>query len=318
MKKIFTLLSIIYSSITFAQSPCDSLDINVKYYPFYDSMIQVDVINHGQTFFGYPVFKIYDQTQDSVAVETLNLFGIAQASSHILDVNPNNVPTPSFNGNLVLFYIDSVQQTCAYQMNFQLCLDTCKKVYPYLGNFGSAMVEGTANWNIKNSSQQIVASGTFTLDSLSQNVTDSACLLKGDYTLHVSQGTLSQGGQCQLGIYTSIMAEYPQAPFNDTAIDLPFNMYEACPNIGTNVNEVLTNTTPLNIYSHNTTVYINSYAGKTIGNVTIHSIDGKHAFVASIPTASYNIDLSSQPAGIYIVRVTNEGNTTYKKVFISR
>ena len=74
---------------------CDSLQIaSVRWQAFTDTVIVVHVFNNSSTLFDYPNFVLFDENGDTLAVETVNFFGIANESYHILQVH-QVVPCPA-------------------------------------------------------------------------------------------------------------------------------------------------------------------------------------------------------------------------------
>ena len=319
MKKIFTTLSIFLSSVAMGQTPCDSLDINVSYYPFSDSLLQVHVINNSSGwYFNYPQFTILDTNADTVAHEQVNFFGIGQESLHSPEVYPGMPPANTFNGPLLLYYVtvDSYA-VCTWNMNFDLCPDSCTMFFPHFGNSGSQTVTGSASWEVIDIGSQVVASGTFTLDSNTQYVTDSACLSAGDYTLKVTDINLSLGGQKTTGISSNWYVAGPQVAFNDPVENIQLNLYEACQQT-TKVKAPIKNEQSVSIYSYEDNIHISSLTGKAIGEVRICSVDGRTVRKEKIGKQQHIINMASYSYGVYIVKVVSEGNSIVKKVFVGK
>lgn len=304
------------SSLAMGQTACDSLDIEVTYYPFSDSLIQVSVTNHAQTFFSYPVFTILDSNNDTVAHEDLNFFGIGTNSVHTLKTHPGMPASNTFSGTLQLYYmtVDSFA-VCTWPMNFVLCPDTCKMFFPYLTNYGSMSVTGDASWQILNNNAQPVASGMFTLDTNTQYATDSVCLAEGNYTLKVTDINLTLGGQKMTGITNNVFSAAPDTTFNDTVAIVPFTLFEPCITT-TSIKAPIRGGTKVHIFSHDNSIVLQNVAGNPIGNITVYSIDGKKVLHTDCRQPKYNIGLANVPTGIYIVSVRNETGIFVEKVFI--
>ncbi len=312
MKKLFTLIFFAFGNMSMAQTACDSLDIDVKYAPFNDSFLQVHVYNQSQEFFGYPIFTVYNSNGDTVAVETLNFFGIGQESLHTLNVKPGMLPLSWFNGTLTLYYqtVDSYA-VCSWPIPFSLCPNTCATVYPYLSNIGGAQVFGTAEWEILDSNLQVAASGTFTMDTTTQYATDSACLLPGDYTLKVKNIDLTAGGQKYVGLNPAVQGM--MVPFNNAdSVEMPYQFFEAC-YTSTSVKETKKGIAT-NIHSFENSIYINS--PDALGNIAVYSMDGREVYSSNTQKTTHAINLSNFSSGIYIVRVSNKSGTTVRKVYI--
>lgn len=317
MKKIFTLFLIALSSLAKAQTACDSLDIDVHYSPFNDSIIQVDVYNNNTgSFLSYPVFSIFDSNGDTVALESMQFFGISQESHHTLNVIQGALPGNAFSGTLTLYYmtVDSYA-VCTWPMNFDLCPDTCYSVYPYLMNIGGAQVSGDASWSILNSNSQVVATGIFTMDTNTQIPTDTVCLDPGTYSFKVNNISLTPGGNNYVGINGDLYASgSPVSPFNNVdSVSLNFEFFSACP--APNSVKTKAKVTEVNIHSFANSIYI-SNAGQPIGEISVYSIDGKKVFSGNTQNANY--DLSLDGSGMYIVRIMNKGGTTVRKVYLQQ
>jgi hypothetical protein len=317
MKKIFTLFLIASSTFAKAQTACDSLDINVHYFPFNDSFIQVDVYNSNtSTFLSYPVFTIFDSNGDTVALEQMNFFGIAQESHHSLNVFPGAVPGNTFSGTLTLYYqtVDSYA-VCTWPMNFNLCPDTCYKVYPQMVNFGGAQVTGDAEWSVLDGNSQVVATGTFTLDTNTQYATDSTCLDPGNYTLKVNNTSLTNGGNKSVSVEAIfINAPNPSTAFNNVdSVALDFDFFEQC--IAPNSVKTAVQANGTNIHTYANNIYINN-ANQPIGEISVYSIDGKKVYFANTRNPYHTLSLPH--TGIYIVRVMNKSGATIRKVYIEQ
>ena len=222
----------------------------------------------------------------------------------------------SFSGTLQLYYmtVDSYA-VCTWNMNFELCPDTCKMFYPSLTNIGGAQVLGDAHWEILDANAQQVADGSFTLDTNTQYVVDSACLSPGSYTMKVHNVSLSPGGQKIVSITNFVFSDNPDTTFNDSVAILPFTLFAPC-FTPVSVKEAATTGYAVSIYSYGNAVFINNSSGNAIGSVTVYSIDGKRVFNTGSHQSKQQVTLSSVPTGIYIVNVRNETGIYVEKVFI--
>lgn len=317
MKKIFTLFLITLGSLAKAQTACDSLDITVKYYPFNDTIIRVDVYNNNtSSFLSYPIFTIFDSNGDTVALETLQFFGISQESHHTLNVFPGALPGNTFPGTLTLYYqtVDSYA-VCTWPMNFDLCPDTCFTVNPYIVNIGGAEVLGDATWDVLDNNSQVVASGTFTMDTNYQYDYDTVCLDPGTYSMRVNRVTLDQGGNTHVGLESNVYgAGHPDSAFNTLdSVSVDFDFFGACPSSSSVKTKAKVAEASIHSFANN--IYI-SNAGQPIGEISVYSIDGKKVFSGNTQYSSYTLGLDG--TGIYIVRIMNKGGTTVRKVYLEQ
>jgi hypothetical protein len=218
---------------------------------------------------------------------------------------------------LKLYYatVDSYA-VCTWNMNFDLCPDTCTFFYPHIENIGGQQVLGTANWEIRNSSQQTVANGSFTLDTGTQAVSDTVCLTAGLYTYKVTNVNMTAGGAKYTGVYGDNMnVSSPLTAFNNTVDSLQLNLYEACQQTA-NVREITKGLKAISVYSYQANVFIQNISGRPIGNVSVYDMDGRIVYRENIQRAMQQIDLSGLPQGIYIIRVVNNAGSDMSKVMI--
>jgi hypothetical protein len=313
---IILLVSLLSSFVALSQTPCDSLDIQVRYSAFADTLIEVSVVNHSQVFYSYPGFVIYDTNGDTVAKEDVNLFGLGPSSQHVLKVFLGMLTTPNFSGTIELYSGFYSELECSYNMNFHLCPDTCINAYPYLVNMGGAISFGTVNWTLQNQAAQTVATGSFTLGNGQQIDQDTLCLTSGSYTLTVSGLSGPMGGQPYFGISTHFQnAPEPQKQYTGAAAQLPFDFYNQC--ITTDIKDLAPNNTSLNIFSSAGRIHMANRSGRAIGDVAVFSITGQLMWSGTVSSSHKVIDLDHLSPGIYAVRVTHQGTTECHKLFIA-
>jgi hypothetical protein len=316
-RALVILLSVFFPFLSGAQTPCDSLDLSVKYSAFTDTLIEVSVINHSQAFYSYPGFIIQKPNADTVAIENVVLFGLGPSSQHLLSVDSAMLTSPTFPGTLKLYSGFYANLECSYNLNFNLCLDSCVMAYPCMVNMGGAMSSGTVNWTLQNAMSQTVASGDFTLGGSQQMDEDTLCLIPGQYSLNVAAITAPMGGQPYFGITTHLSgAPEPLKQYLITAVQLPFSFYKNC--VTTSLAEVSATTQRVNIFSYNGLVNLRNTTGKPIGDVIIYSVIGQPVWFGRISSAEQVIDLSYLSSGMYIVKAQSAGSVESQKVFIGK
>jgi len=320
MKKIILALTVLLSCSASlrAQSVCDSLDIDVMYNAFYDSLIEIHVVNHSSMFFSYPGFIIYDSNNDTVAKEDVNLFGIAQSSSHILQRYPNMPVSSSFAGQLE-FYTDFYDTLrCTFPMNFDLCPDTCMPAIIYLGNMGGALFTGTVNYDVENSSGQLVKSGMLTITPNEQYDADTVCLNPGSYKLLLSQINLTGGGAKHYGILQSDMTIAAPVWNYNMSLDtvFAFDFYKNCA-LPVNVKDLSNTAGMFHVFAGNGVIEITADARYPLEDIVIYSIDGRMVAHENINAPHYKRNVHELASGIYMVHVKQQGRYASKKVFIA-
>ncbi len=288
-----------------AQSYCDSLEVQVAYHPFFDSLLEIRVHNQSQHFFNYPAFVVLNANNDTVAKEVVNLFGIGQYSIHVANISPAFLSAPDFSGTLQLYegFFDTL--SCSFPYEFKLCPTTCKPLTVSIANYGSASVTGSVKYELRNALSQVVKSGMLTLDNLHQQTADTACLMPGAYNVRFFQNSLSQGGN-KTAIITQDSATFPYLTwdinqFIDTSFG--FDFYKKCTSV-TSVNPVISITeNPIKISVKNGILSLQNTSSEKIENALLISMDGKIVNSRNAGGAELSMDVSGLATGIYVVQV---------------
>ena len=307
------LLFIFSGKLVSGQNACDSLQIEVQFDAFNDSLIVVKVKNNSSQLFSYPGFVIIDNNGDTIAKEQVNFFGISSESTHYLQLNSNTFNTAEFGGKLELWSGFFTTLECSYNMNFNLCPDACEEYYIYLGNFGGSLATGSMDWEITDSNSTAVISGKLFLTDSTQNEVDTVCLLPGGYNLKFKNSPGLTGGQVVLGIahmnlFSSVNINYTGS---DTSLSL--NLFERC-TTGTFISSPEKNK-GIKIYSSNDYIkIINNNKEDWIASV--YTISGQLTWKGNIKEGDNSIFLSHLPSGIYIVEAHNSHEISTQKVFL--
>lgn len=318
MKKIVLSLVVLisFAGLLQAQTVCDSLDVKVQFNPFYDSLVEVRVVNHSSKFFTYPTFVLYNSNNDTVAKETMNLFGIGAASSHLLPIHPSYTGGSSFFGRLELYTYNYDTLSCTFPMSFDLCPDSCRQAIVYLGNMGGAMFTGTVNYAIKNSAAQTVKSGVLTIGS-SQYDADTTCLYPGSYTVHFSQIALTGGGAKYYGVTQDSMTQMgPSWIYNQTNdTSFSFHFYKKCtlPNA---VNCLAAAAQTLLVQQANGALLVRNNDGKPMERVALYALDGRLVHQEQTRSQQFVLPTATLIPGLYIIQVKTEGRISAVKVLI--
>lgn len=237
MKRLLTTLLVLISIVAAAQTECDSVDVlSVQYSPFTDTLIIVEVTNENQNeIFSYPGFVLLNDDNDTVAVETVNYFGIGSESIHTLEVRPGvQNPQENFIGTLKLYsgFYDTFE--CEWALNQSLCANTpCETVFIGFQNFGGALVVGDFHWQVDDESGMVADSGSFTMEAQEQFWLRELCLPAANYTYDLTALTSPSGGgptltvQSSLGFASPSLSE-PLDWFNDPGAELVFPFFPFC------------------------------------------------------------------------------------------
>lgn len=198
MRPTIFFLGIITGTAAFSQNPCNDLTFSfIKYSPFTDSVIVIELENNSSELFDYPGFVLIENGGDTLAKENVNLFGIGTESTHLLDVRAGIAdPTELFNGVLELHtgFYDTL--FCSWQLDQSLCADQpCDSVVIGLQNWGGALVLGDFEWTLWDSlGTTVIENGTFTMEAVEQYWQHSLCLPAGNYMYELQALGLPSGG----------------------------------------------------------------------------------------------------------------------------
>lgn len=313
-------LFLLFSFSLSAQTACDSLDfVSVKYSPFTDTVVIVEVRNNNQwEIFDYPGFVLLDTDDDTVAVETVNYFGIGSESLHLLEVRPGvHDPLINFEGTLQLYseFYDTFE--CEWDLDQSLCsIQPCDSVILGFQNFGGALVLGDFHWTVEDESAAIVDSGSFTMEAQGQYWFNKICLEPGAYSYSLTALTPPSGGGPTLTVSTSSAFASPTMSepldwFNDPGAVIEFPFFEFCAGSPNGIKEVLEQV-EIKVLRNGDDVVLQST--ESINSALIYSTDGK--LVASLSPNSTQFQFpAGLRNGVYLIRIeTKKGLTTVKVV----
>ncbi|QQR86824.1 MAG: T9SS type A sorting domain-containing protein [Flavobacteriales bacterium] len=284
-------------------SPCDSLFImELQYGAFDDSTVNVTVENYSSALFDYPGFILLDDNGDTIAIETVNYFGIGVGPQlHTLSVQPGAMlPTGTVIGTLQLWTGFYTAEACAFPVDQSLCPPgPCSPLSISIGNMGGAMVNSTFAWEVLDSlGATSLGSGQMTLGA-AQMDTANLCLPPGMYQLQMSQPAPS-GGQLVMGAADqpydtpSLSQAFVQGTTNTLA--LPF--YPLCADFSNSIPE----TTPgseLTVVLRDNQLLVS--AGAHLGRLTVHDMQGRALMNAQANNTSHLLDISGLAAGAYLL-----------------
>ncbi len=302
------------------QGTCADLNItSLTYAAFNDSSIEVIAHTNPDTFFSYPTFALVNALGDTLTHENVNFFGITSNdqthSSYLVD--GQELPSSPFIGTLVFTYMGlDDTETCAYPIDGSLCPPApCSALSVFIYNIGSG-VDATFDWSMTDDGGTVVDSGTLELGTATATDGDSLCLPAGAYMLHMEQVS-GPAGAYQYGVTRGF--PFDSGPhsvfFQSQANDLPFTFFGPCIE-GTNGLAELSVPGP-SITMLDRAVAISSADGSALGTVEVLDARGRVLHRLDITTDRALIDLHSQPAGLYLVRVAS-GASIGKAPFTQR
>lgn len=235
-RNIITALAILWLPLqVFSQSPCDLVYIDdIRYDAFHDSFLVVQVANQSGDIFSYPGFILYQPNGDTLAVETVNFFGIGGTHAAHLRIRPGASASNEINdGVLELWtgFYDSL--ACVFSVSESFCPDTgCHEFAFSLGNFGGALTQGDFTYSITAQNGNVLASESFFFNDTIQQFSDTVCLLNGGYTLGLATDN-AMGGQLYYSLqeldstnWGAYLSEF--FPFGSPPLSRPFSVYKKC------------------------------------------------------------------------------------------
>jgi hypothetical protein len=293
-----------------AQDGCDDLTIvSVRYSPFTDTIIIVEVTNAGSELFSYPGFVLINANGDTLAKETVNYFGIAGQSVHHLTVRPGVAgPLDNFEGTLQLHtgFYDAL--ACTWPMDQSLCFNgKCAQLVLAFENMGGALVVGDFHWTLQDELGAEVASGNFTMTPNSQFMSQSLCMAPGTYQYTLEALGEPSGGGPTMSVYAG--EGFNQPGFSQSAswegintMEVPFFIH--CMVESPNAVEAADHGPGVRVYRQGAHIIIAHTSN--IHTVELLSLDGRsvgrwspHATTFSVP--------SGMTAGVYAVRLGTTG-----------
>lgn len=131
MKKILLVLAFLFPLLSIAQNvpQCDSLIINCcNFTSGGPNTISLDVSNYTTELFGYPAFTLMTTSNDTIAKENPNYFGIGGGpQTHVMNIiNPLSLPFTGYL-NLYVGFFDSLY--CSFPITINDTLSGFSSVY---------------------------------------------------------------------------------------------------------------------------------------------------------------------------------------------
>lgn len=290
------------------QGTCADLNItSLTYAAFNDSSIEVIAHTNPDTFFSYPTFALVNALGDTLTHENVNFFGITsndQTHSSFL-VDGQAMPSSPFIGTLVFTYMGlESTETCVYPIDGSLCPPApCSALSIFIYNTGTG-VDATFDWSMTDDGGTVVDNGTLELGAATATDGDSLCLPAGAYTLHMDQVS-GPAGAYQFGATRGF--PFDSGPhsifFQSQPNDLPFTFFDLCVEGSNAVDELSGQGPSITVLDHSVT--ITSADGSALEHVDVLDASGHVVHRLGTNTDRALIDLHSQPAGLYLVRVAS-------------
>lgn len=298
-------------------SACDSLIFaDILWSPFDAGSITVHVLNPTTDIFDYPGFVLLDQNGDTLAMETVDFFGIPPENWHILTVHDGAaLPTGPFNGQLDLWTGFYSQLACSWDLPIDLCPpDSCTMIFPTVQDYGGGQVTGSFSYVVIDEDVP-VASGTLQLQQGQLMDQDTICLPPGYYVMSLSPDQLSGSGDPHFGVTAPGYAQAPFVPVDpEGAAPAPFGLYANCIGISTVIQEH-----PVDGLHHRLTdgaLYVWRTDGAPLGRLQWCDAMGRMLNQADARSSEQRIHLADFAQGLYFLRALDApgGATTIRWV----
>jgi hypothetical protein len=285
--------------------PCDGLVLSpVRWHALTDTALVVYVDNPTTELFDYPNFILFDAGNDTLAVETVELFGLPGSGSvHYLRIHEDAVvPSSPFMGRLELWTDFTSTLACTWEMEMDLCPPPpCVEVQPFIQNLGGAIASGTFNWGILQNGN-VVASGSFVVDDEQQFDADSICLPPGNYSMICGSDGGPSAGALFYGLWAGPGQETPTQPVSDIIPQpIPFSLLLPCFNPTQGVN------TPAEAGGMLIRLEADQLVVSTTDDnaelVRVLDMQGRTVFQGRAQARSTRIDTQGWASGIHVVHV---------------
>lgn len=281
--------------------PCDDLElVSVYWHPFTDTALVVHVRNNSTALFDYPNFILLDDANDTLAVETVNFFGIGEESWHVMQLREGvELPNVPFSGRLELWTQFTSELACAWEHIFDPCPpEPCSELSPTLMNVGGSVVTGLFNWGVFDDGV-IVANGQFELTTDVQYTDTTICLPPGNYGVNVSPVDPGQTGILYYSVTTPGFLSTPSAQVTTSLpMLMPFSFFGPCIPGGQSVQELLPDALLTAPVQGGLQVWNN--ASTALGPVWLFDAQGRLLFHTTATTDRLLVPV--QRPGVYILR----------------
>jgi len=285
-------------------SPCDDLDlVSVQWAAFSDTAVMVHVMNNSAELFDYPNFILFTAQGDTLAKETVNFFGIAGESWHVLRVMDGvTMPPAAFNGRLELWTGFTSSLACSWVQPFDLCpSQACAELSPTIQVVGSSIVVGLFNWMIFDDAGPI-ASGQFALSPSEQFADTTLCLPPGNYHINVSPVDPGQGGIVYYSVTAPGLQSTPSLIVSPSLpVLLPFTFYGPCISGTQGIAE--RDAPSLIITPTSGGLLVQHPEGSTLGALWLFDAQGRLLFSTTATTDRLFVPVPR--AGVYVLRVSD-------------
>lgn len=305
MKRLLTILSMAASIGMIAQDPCSQLTIDVQLNPLNSNFIRVYVQNSSTEIFSYPGFRIYDEDNNLIGEELVNLFGIGEESIHDIEHTLGEIQAgEAYTLSLELWTGFYESMACTFEDEFVLVPeDEC-------ANIG---LTTSQIWGMEAQENYLVSimdlEGNSFFDAVyefpNENLTyfDEICLPQGCYELNIStdDAMISNTLFATLSVGFSTINVHDSALVGTPFTTIPFGVWDSC--VSTDINRPgLSSEAPL-LYPNPARTWV--MIPFENAQAEVYSVEGK--LVTKLSAVDRELNVSELSAGQYIVLLMHEG-----------
>jgi hypothetical protein len=296
---------------------CEGLEVvSVQYHAFTDTIIQVHLTNSGPEIFSYPGLILFTAQGDTVAIEAVNFFGIAEESTHPLLIHADaDLTNPSFSGYLEVWTGFYEELACTIPVNVQLCPpQACHTLTPYVQNSGGATLIYTFQYTITNQDGP-VATGSLPLTADQQFAMDEVCLPPGQYSIQVESPD-PLVGQPQLGVNAPGVVDGPTVAVHPGSQPLAFTFFGPCISPTQSTPARPAQQVQLILLQGLNELVVQRPDGVALGHMLVHDAQGRTIYSSNAPGSSAQLALDRFAPGLYTVRVNAAAEAPIVRKFL--
>lgn len=313
-----TLITAIIAASALGSSgqTCADLSIaSVTYSAFYDSLIEVRLLNSGPIGWSYPSLIVYDPDGDTLAFHPADLFALTDDQTIILSfVDGAAIPNGPTTGTIELWTGFNTTLECTFDVTYDLCpAAPCLPLRPFMFTNESGMMPAHIPWQLQDSVGTATASGMFHLDSMNTYVNDSACLAPGNYSMVIDPGT-ADTEHLYFGIGSSAWNSPTLQYHLMDETSFAFTVLESCMEGSNTIPEVMPASVRMTMDEGMLTIM--STQEEPLERVELWDARGRQLLSTNVTGHTTQVDLRGMAAGVYPVRVWIDGSPMSAKAMV--
>ena len=309
MKQLIAIFSLVLLTLSpFAQANCDDLVINsVTLEPIDAGLLVVKLTNNNLEFgFSYPGFRIYDDNDNLIGEEVVNLFGIGEESTHLVPHNLNDIESGAlYNLKLELWSGFYDTHECTFESAFEIMPEVCSDIAltVSLQTFNGTVE--THDMQIIDQDGSVVFDQEITLTEDAGYVIETVCLDQGCYTYKfIPQDGISDNGfSCWINSVEWFFPEGYIQSSTDGPIAINFGIYSDCLFDSIEPDQAL----ELLIYPNPAREIINVVGAPSGSSWSLLNVQGQEVR-GGTESGRVEVDVEDLSGGMYFLKITTESS----------